>query len=90
VGGQLDLDSNAGCSIDGKNAENITWPSGQAPHGEYIVRVDYYLSCGKQLTNYVVTVQVRGQAPRTFTGSFNGPGDQGGAGAGTQITTFTY
>ena len=32
-GGELDLDSNAGCSIDGVRNENITWPVGRAPRG---------------------------------------------------------
>ena len=38
-GGELDLDSNAGCS-EGVSNENITWPEGLAPRGTYIVRVD--------------------------------------------------
>ena len=33
TGGQLDLDSNAGCTLDHKRAENITWPTGKAPIG---------------------------------------------------------
>ena len=36
------LDSNAGCAIDGIRNENITWPVGQAPRGQYTVRVDYW------------------------------------------------
>ncbi len=85
--GRLDLDSNAGCSIDNKNNENIAWSS--APTGTYIVRVDYWSSCQVAATNYTVTVNVRGRAAQTFTGSFTGPGDQGGQGSGVTITTFT-
>jgi len=88
AGGVLDLDSNPACSIDGKKNENITWTN--APSGSYTVRVDYYDSCGETATDYVVTVQRKGHAPETFTGSFTGPGDAGGAGSGTQITTFTF
>jgi len=40
-GGQLDLDSNPACSIDGVNQEVITWPIAKAPAGEYKVEVDY-------------------------------------------------
>ena len=40
-GGMLDLDSNAACTIDGVQNENITWSIGAAPQGTYIVRVDY-------------------------------------------------
>jgi len=89
-GGQLDLDSNAGCSIDGKRNENITWPSATPPHGQYIVRVDYWANCSVTQTNYVVTVQVKGSPTATFTGSFTGTGDRGSAGSGVTIKTFTY
>ncbi|HET7789310.1 MAG TPA: hypothetical protein VFK78_00775 [Gemmatimonadales bacterium] len=89
-GGELDLDSNAGCAIDGKRNENITWPSKTPPHGTYIVRVDYWDACTQTQTNYVVTVRVKGRAPQTFTGSFTGTGDAGAQSAGTQITTFIY
>ncbi|MGE0354525.1 MAG: YfaP family protein [Gemmatimonadales bacterium] len=88
TGGDLDLDSNAACSIDGKNNENITWTS--APSGSYTVRVDYWDSCGVASTDYVVTVQRKGQAAQTFTGSFTGVGDKGGQGSGTTVTTFSY
>ena len=86
-GGELDLDSNAGCAIDGVRNENITWPVGQAPRGQYIVRVDYWSSCGVQQTNYTVRVNSAGNV-QLFSGSFTGPGDQGGVGAGRPITTF--
>lgn len=47
TGGQLDLDSNAGCSIDGVNNENIVWPIGKSPNGDFQVRVHMYQSpCG--------------------------------------------
>ena len=61
-----------------------------APSGTYTVRVDYFAECTQTNTNYVVTVQRKGHAPETFTGSFTGAGDAGGAGSGTQITTFTF
>lgn len=88
--GTLDLDSNAGCSIDGVRNENITWPSATPPTGTYTVRVDYWDSCGVGATNYVVTVAVKNKAPLVFTGQFTGTGDGGGAGSGTTITTFTF
>lgn len=90
-GGTLDLDSNAGCYIDGKKNENITYPANVTPpRGTYTVRVDYWSSCSLAKTNYVVTVRVSGQPTRTYTGSFTGSGDSGGAGSGTTITTFTF
>jgi hypothetical protein len=89
-GGALDLDSNAGCALDHVNNENITFPQGSAPRGRYTVRVDNWSSCGVSATKYVVTVRVSGQPVQTFSGTFTDPGDQGGAGAGTTITTFNY
>jgi uncharacterized protein YfaP (DUF2135 family) len=86
-GGALDLDSNAGCSIDGVRNENITWPVGRAPRGQYIVRVDYWSSCGVERTNYTVRVNSGGNV-QIFTGTFTGVGDQGGRGSGLLITTF--
>jgi uncharacterized protein YfaP (DUF2135 family) len=88
-GGQLDLDSNPSCSIDNINNENIRWPNGGAPSGTYTVRLDYYSGCNVALTNYVVTVNNGGNT-QTFTGSFTGAGDFGGAGSGRLITTFTH
>jgi uncharacterized protein YfaP (DUF2135 family) len=86
-GGQLDLDSNAGCNIDGIRNENITWPAGTAPAGTYIVRVDYWDSCGVAATNYTVRINNGGNV-EVVTGRFTGSGDQGGAGSGTTVTTF--
>ena len=86
-GGELDLDSNAACSIDGVRNENITWPTGRAPVGRYTVRVDYWDSCGVSRTNYTVRVNAGG-APQITTGSFTGTGDQGGLGSGRTVATF--
>lgn len=90
-GGTLDLDSNPSCSIDHIKNENITYPTTSSPpHGTYTVRVDYYSGCGVPSTRYVVTIRVKGQSLKTFTGSFTGTGDHGAAGAGTLVGTFTY
>jgi uncharacterized protein YfaP (DUF2135 family) len=86
-GGELDLDSNAGCAIDGVRNENITWPIGRAPRGQYTVRVDYWDSCGVARTNYTVRVNSGGNV-QIFTGSFTGAGDRGGLGSGRLITVF--
>lgn len=90
TGAALDLDSNPACRIDDVNNENVVYPTGRAPRGEYIVRVDYYDACGVERSDYVVTVQVKGQQPRTYVGSFTGPGNGGGAGGGVEIARFTY
>lgn len=92
TGGVLDLDSNAGCvaPLDGIRNENITWPTSAPPTGTYTVRVDYWSSCTLAQTNYVVTVQLKGQSPQIFTGTLTGAGDNGGAASGVLVTTFTY
>ena len=60
-GGELDLDSNPGCSIDGVNNENITYDGFVPPSGEYIVGVEYFSACGvTSPTNYVITTRVDG------------------------------
>jgi len=90
TGGQLDLDSNSLCTIDGKNTENIRWSSA-APSGQYTVRVAYFSNCQiATSTNYVVTVN-NGAATSIFIGSL-GPGDidTGALNAGRTITTFTH
>lgn len=88
-GGQLDLDSNAACGGQDVRNENITWPDGSAPSGDYQVRVNYWDSCGVDRTSWVVTVRVEGEPVRTFTGEFTGPGNQGASGAGQFVTTFS-
>ena len=89
-GGLLDLDSNAACLIDDVNNENITWTKAP-PHGNYIVRVDFYDDCGvTTTTHYTVTVRRKGRATQTFNGTFTGLGDNGGEGSGTTITTFAF
>lgn len=89
-GGMLDLDSNAGCSIDNVNNENITWgEDASPPSGQYTVRVNYWDSCGVSATNYVVTVRLEGQDTRTYTGSLTGAGVGGAEGAGSVVATFT-
>ena len=93
-GGTLDLDSNAACSIDGINNENVSFPNANQPPppGQYTVRADFYEACGMppQGASYTVTTRVCGNV-NTFTGSFApGDADSGSAGSGRTITSFTY
>jgi uncharacterized protein YfaP (DUF2135 family) len=87
--GELDLDSNAACRSDRTRNEHVVWPAGKAPTGTYAVRLDQWSACGAASTDYVVTVWVKGREAQVFTGTFTGEGSNGGAGAGTDITTFT-
>jgi hypothetical protein len=92
TGGTLDLDSNAACAIDNVNNENIVWSNSTTPaSGTYTVRVDYWDNCGlSQSIPYTVRVTNCGVS-KSYSGTFTaGQADQGGAGAGTQVTTFDY
>jgi len=80
-GGALDLDSNAGCGIDGVNNENVTWNTGDPPAGTYRVYVDYWSSCdvwGPDSTHWIVTVKNCGTA-EMFEGSFGSEQSNGGS-----------
>ena len=90
-GGVLDLDSNAGCSIDGINNENVTWPEGTAPAGEYRVVVDYYANCSvEEDVGYIVTVTI-GNAVTTYSGvATAAEADGSWASTVQEVTTFTY
>ena len=70
-GGQLDLDSNPGCNIDGINNENITYgEDAYIEPGTYTVYVDMYSNCDETIaTDYVVTVTYGGRLVNAQTGS---------------------
>lgn len=87
-GGQLDVDSNPACAIDGRQIENIRWGS-RAPGGTYTVRVDYWDACNVSATNYTVTVK-NGASTQSYRGVLTGPGDHGSFGAGIFITSFVH
>lgn len=93
-GGELDLDSNPGCSIDGVNNENITYPEGaQLDAGTYYVYVDMYSNCDPTVaTNYVASVYLNGmeiptstQNPFTATFPVDFPSNNGGYGIENDI-----
>ncbi len=66
----LDLDSNAGCSIDNVNKENIYFPADCVQKGTYSVLVDMYSNCdGSIATDWTVRANYRGQTITPDTGS---------------------
>lgn len=72
-GGELDLDSNAGCGIDGINNENITYDEdAYVEPGQYTVYVDMWSNCSPQEypTNWVLSVFYGGALLGTRTGTF--------------------
>jgi hypothetical protein len=68
TGGRLDVDSNVGCEEDG-SVENVFWPEGQAPEGQFLVEVDGYRVDGCGGGDYTVVANVRGREVLRETGS---------------------
>ncbi|MEO0455166.1 MAG: hypothetical protein AAF152_01105 [Cyanobacteria bacterium P01_A01_bin.114] len=64
-GGQLDVDANAFCeSASAAPVENIFWPTGSAPTGDYGAFVMLSIPCsgpGTMAVNYTLTVLSQGQ-----------------------------
>ncbi|HSP96423.1 MAG TPA: MopE-related protein [Candidatus Dormibacteraeota bacterium] len=92
-GGQLDVDANAACNNTTTTpVENIFWPAGGAPNGSYVVKVDYWTSCGTPESAFTVTTVVDG-VTSTYSGvattaSQCGPCDASCTSCST-IVTFT-
>lgn len=97
--GILDIDSNAGCYIDGINNENITYSedSSIVETGEYIVRLDLYSNCSvTESTNAVVNVLYQGESitpsygENPYYGTFTASdADYGSSGDGRVVMKFT-
>jgi hypothetical protein len=72
TGGELDVDSNVGCDDEG-SVENIFWPPGQAPAGEYTAAVTGFTtdtcSQGAQSGDFVLTIRVAGVPDEVHPGS---------------------
>lgn len=68
LGARLDLDSNAGCVIDGVRRERIEWPLAPAP-GPYAVYVDLFSGCGTTATSFRVEVSLNGETLRQASGT---------------------
>lgn len=58
TGGRLDIDSNVLCQAANNPVENVFWPTGQAPRGQYLYWVVYFAQCGDS-TSKPFTLQVR-------------------------------
>lgn len=69
VGGQLDLDSGANCEPSASNSENVYWPPGIAPPGEYRVSVRNYQQCSPGEIHFTVRIAYD-DVVRTYDGSF--------------------
>ena len=69
TGGKLDVDSNVNC-VPESGVENVFWPAGGAPTGDYVVSVNGFSvggSCGGG--DYELTIKVSGQEDQVFNGT---------------------
>jgi hypothetical protein len=69
TGGRLDLDSGEHCLPSPSNSENVFWPPGGAPPGDYRVFVVNYEQCSPGEIAFSVTV-AHDTLVETFRGSF--------------------
>jgi len=70
-GGQLDVDANAGCGESNSSpVENIFWPTGEAPEGQYTAEVNLFARCGEESgpIEFEMTILTLGET-RTETGT---------------------
>jgi hypothetical protein len=90
-GGSLDLDSNAGCTIDNIDNENITWGSTVPTAGNYTIRVNLWSSCVPTEALPFLLVWTINGVSEVYVGEML-PSDAytGGAFDGTIITSFSY
>lgn len=84
TGGELDLDSGERCMPSAANSENIFWPPGGAPSGEYRVSVHNYEHCTPGEIPFTVRVAHDGSIA-IHHGSFA----DGTAGEVFEVATFT-
>jgi hypothetical protein len=74
-GGWLDVDANGDCSGDAP-VENVFWPTGGAPVGNFQVSVVYYGDCGDlEPADYELTVSINGQVVDVRSGTLTTEGE---------------
>lgn len=77
TGGTLDVDSNGGCSSTTSSpVENVFWPTGAAPDGEYRITVDYFDTCdgGEGPQAFELTFLVGGESATVTPAAFQPDG----------------
>lgn len=89
----LDHDSNAACSIDGLNNENIYVPAELIENGTYTVRVNMWSNCDPTIaTSWSIVARYKGELLQNETGANPASGVypvNAGNGDHTTVMTFT-
>ncbi len=84
-GGRLDLDSGSNCIPRVASAENIFWPPGAAPLGDYRVVVHAFEQCAAGDIEFTVRLENNGLV-QTFHNRFA----DGSQGTSLEVTRFTH
>lgn len=85
AGGRLDLDSGSNCRPGVANAENIFWPPGAAPAGEYRVTVRDFEQCDRGPVDFSVRIE-NGARVDTYRHSFS----DRAVGTSIDVATFMH
>jgi hypothetical protein len=85
AGGKLDLDSGANCRASVANAENIFWPPGAAPAGEYRVTVHEFEQCDRGAIDFTVRIE-NGALVDTYRNTFTDRAE----GSVIEVARFTH
>jgi hypothetical protein len=74
--GELDVDMNSNGPNSQRPVENVYWPAGRSPAGEYRVQVQHFANQGSpDPTAYQIIVKVGGR-PQTITGQISHDGNR--------------
>jgi hypothetical protein len=85
--GNLDLDSNANCQIDGRGSENVLW-RGTPPAGHYVVRVAAASLCGAGSAAWRAFATVPGANKGEASGVLTSAAARSGVAEGSGVTAF--
>jgi hypothetical protein len=89
AGGQLDVDSNASCVIDGRRVENVFWTR-PPPAGHYLVRVETYSLCADSSANWELGVTSNEQTLGVVRGLSRDSDTLAKRGRGAGLTAFEF
>ncbi|MFH1331402.1 MAG: hypothetical protein ABIJ48_12250 [Actinomycetota bacterium] len=67
-GGRLDVDDIPAAGDTGPHVENVFWPAGGAPPGQYSVYVQHYETLGNNPGGYTLEVRVGGEVVHRESG----------------------
>ena len=87
--GRLDFDSNAQCVIDGRQQENIIWPS-TPPRGHYRVRVDTASLCQRDSAVWTLQLYREGALDAQASGQSTAAAPRGGHGLGAGVLALEF